>query len=107
LKIVVAIWQQYYKRENGGRVGESEEKIGQHGVAMKLDVKNEEKSLSFKGGREERPPLHALQVSLPKEGGLLKGWGGYHERGELPLYAQDEVHAHTIAFSQGSSSNPS
>jgi hypothetical protein len=59
-----------------GRARESEEKIGQHGVAMKLDVKNEERGLSFKGGREERPPLHALQVSLPKEGGSLKGGGG-------------------------------
>jgi hypothetical protein len=28
--------------------------------------------------------LHALQVSLPKEGGSFKA-GGHHERGELPL----------------------
>jgi hypothetical protein len=79
LKRVAAIWQQYYKRENGERARESEEKIGQHGVAMKLDVKNEERGLSFKGGREERPPLHALQVSLPKEGGSLKGGGTMRE----------------------------
>jgi hypothetical protein len=62
-----------------GRARESEEKIGQHGVAMKLDVKSQERGLSFKGGREERPPLHVLQVSLPKEGGSLKGGGTMRE----------------------------
>ena len=35
-----------------GRARESEEKIGQHGVAMKLDVKNEERGIYFKGERE-------------------------------------------------------
>jgi hypothetical protein len=84
IKRVVALWQQYYKRENGGRARENGEKNGQHGVALKLHVKNEERGLFFKGGREKKHPLHALQVSLPKEGGSLKG-GGHHERGEHPL----------------------
>jgi hypothetical protein len=61
------------QERNGGRARESEEKIGQLGVAMRIVVQNEERGLSFKGERERRPPLHALQVSLPKEGGLLKG----------------------------------
>jgi hypothetical protein len=73
------------QERNGGRERESEEKIGQHGVAMKFDLKNEKRGLSFIGGREERPPLHALHMSLPKEGGSLKGRGRPHERGELPL----------------------
>ena len=42
MKRVVALWKQYYKRENGGRTRESEGKIGKHGVAMKLDPKEEE-----------------------------------------------------------------
>jgi hypothetical protein len=33
---------------------------------MRIDVQNEERGLSFKGGEEERPSLHALQVSLQK-----------------------------------------
>jgi hypothetical protein len=36
---VTALWQQYYKRENGGRVRESEEKNGQHGVSLKIPSK--------------------------------------------------------------------
>jgi hypothetical protein len=41
LRRVAPIWQQYYKRKSGGTTRESEEKIGQHGVAMNLNVKNE------------------------------------------------------------------
>jgi hypothetical protein len=48
-------------------------------VSLKLDPKNEERGLSFNGGREERPSLHALQVSLPKEGGSLKVGGTMRE----------------------------
>jgi hypothetical protein len=69
-------------------MGEEQEKMGRKmgsvELLFKLDVKNVERGLSFKGGREERTPLHALQVSLPKERGSLKG-EGHHERGELPL----------------------
>ena len=61
------------QERNGGRERESEEKIGQHGVAMKFDLKNEKRGLSFIGGREERPPLHVLHVALTKEGGSTKG----------------------------------
>jgi hypothetical protein len=39
---MAAIWQQYYKREMG-RAKESEEKIGQHGVAIRIDCQNEER----------------------------------------------------------------
>jgi hypothetical protein len=38
---VTAIWKQYYKRKNGERERESEEKIGQHGDAMRIDEKKE------------------------------------------------------------------
>jgi hypothetical protein len=72
---VAALWQQCYKGENGGRARENREKNGQHGVALKSDVKNEEMSLYFKGEKQERLPLHALQVALMQEGGSLKGGG--------------------------------
>jgi hypothetical protein len=72
------------QERNGERARESEEKFGQHGVAIKLHVKMRRGDFHFKGERE-RPPLHAFQVSLPKEGGSLKGGRGHHERGELPL----------------------
>jgi hypothetical protein len=58
---------------------------------MKLDVKMRRGAFLLREREEERPPLHAFQVSLPKEGGSLKGvgggggGGGHHERGELPL----------------------
>jgi hypothetical protein len=75
LKRVTAIWQQYYKRENGGRARESEEKIGQHGVAMKLDVKMRRGGFSFKGEKQRDPPCMLTSVT-PKRGRLTQGGGG-------------------------------
>jgi hypothetical protein len=63
------------QRRNGERARKSEEKIGKHGVVM-IIKENDERGLYFKGWIEEMPPLHAFQVSLPKKGGSLKGWGG-------------------------------
>jgi hypothetical protein len=62
-----------------GRARESEEKIGQHGVAMKLDVKNEERGLSFKGGRGKRDPPCMLYKCHSKRGAHSRG--AHHERG--------------------------
>jgi hypothetical protein len=47
---------------------------------MKLHEQKEERRPSFKGGREERPPLHALQVSHSCEGGPHPR-GAHHEEG--------------------------
>jgi hypothetical protein len=63
------------QERNGERARESEEKFGQHGVAIKLHVKMRREGLLLRGGRGETP-LHAFQVSLPKEGGSLKGGVG-------------------------------
>jgi hypothetical protein len=56
LKTVAAIWQQYYKRENGGRARESEGKIGQHGVSIKLPCQKRRGELSLRE-RSKRDPL--------------------------------------------------
>jgi hypothetical protein len=48
------------------------EKFGQHGATLRTDVKNEERNLYFKGGREERPPLHAYKCHSQKRGSLIK-----------------------------------
>jgi hypothetical protein len=80
LKRVVAIWQQYYKRENGGRARESEEKIGQHGVDMKLDVKNEERGIYFKGKMERGdPPCMHYKCHSQKREAHSKGGGAMRE----------------------------
>jgi hypothetical protein len=56
MKRVVALWQQYYKRENGGRARESEDKNGKHGVSMKLDLKRGG-VIFFKGREARETPL--------------------------------------------------
>jgi hypothetical protein len=43
---------------------------------MKLDVKNEERGLSFKGERERETPLACLPSVTPKRGRLTQGGGG-------------------------------
>jgi hypothetical protein len=74
------------QERNGERARESEEKIGQHGVAMKF-IKKRRGELSFKGGRGERPPLHVSKWHSCKRGGPLRGRtkrerGTPHERGK-------------------------
>jgi hypothetical protein len=56
MKRVVALWQQYYKRENGGRTRETEEKNGQHEVSLKLDVKVRRGAFLLREGRKRDPP---------------------------------------------------
>jgi hypothetical protein len=49
------------------------EKFGQHRLALKIDGEKRRGGLSFKGGRQGRPLLHALQVAAMQEGAPLKG----------------------------------
>jgi len=56
------------------------EKFGHHRLSLKLNGQKRRGDLSFKGGRQGRPPLHALQVATMQEGAPLKG-GAPHERG--------------------------
>jgi hypothetical protein len=49
------------------------EKFGQHRLALKIYVEKRRGGLSFKVEKQERLPLHALQVALMQEGGSLKG----------------------------------
>jgi hypothetical protein len=70
---VAALWKQWYKRENGGRTRENGEENGQHGVALKIHVKNEERGLSFKEGREKRPPCMHYKCHSQKREAHSKG----------------------------------
>jgi hypothetical protein len=68
-------------------MGKREKRVGEIwtiSTCSENRCKKEERSLYFKGEKQERPPLHAVQVALMQEGGSLKG-GGHHERGELSL----------------------
>jgi hypothetical protein len=63
-----AMWQQYYKRENGGRARESEEKIGQHGVSMKLDVKMRRVASLLREGERRDPACMYYKCHSQKSG---------------------------------------
>jgi hypothetical protein len=73
LKRVVAIWQQYYKRGNGERARESEEKIGQHGVAMKSYAKRGGKRFLLRGRRKRDPPCMLSKWHSGKSWAPLRG----------------------------------
>jgi hypothetical protein len=72
LKRVAAVWQQYYKRK-WGRARESEEKIGQHGVAMKLDGKRGGVSFLLRERGKRGPPCMLSKWHSCKRGAPLGG----------------------------------
>jgi hypothetical protein len=65
--------QQYYNRREWERERKEGEKFGQHKLALKIYPEMRRGGLSFKGGRQGRPPLNALQVTFMQEGAPLKG----------------------------------
>ena len=80
---MATLWQQYYKRENGGRAKENGEENQQHGVALKLDAKMRRGAFLLRGEARETPL--ACSPSSTHARGRLTQRGGHHERGELPL----------------------
>jgi hypothetical protein len=83
--------QQYYKRENGERARESEEKFGQHGVAIKLHVQMRRGGFILRERGRGDPPCMLSKCHSQKREAHSRGRGGeerrggHHERGELPL----------------------
>ena len=77
------------QRRKWKRAKKEGEKFGQHGVALRIDVQMRRGGLSFKGGRQGRPLLHALQVANmqegapPSRGGSTQGGCTLGERGTL------------------------
>ena len=70
-------------KRNGERVRESEEKFGQHGVAMRIDTKMRRGGLILREGERRDPPcMHYKCHSKRRK--LIQGGGTHHERGGTP-----------------------